>query len=101
MVAEEIRDFLENGNIRNSVNYPEVHLPRKGVARIALANENRPDMLAQVSHVLGQAGCNINHMVNESRGELAYTLVDVDVAVGENVSEELQQIDGVLKVRIL
>jgi len=101
MVAEEVRDFLEHGNIRNSVNFPEVNLPRQGAARIALANENRPDMLGQVSHGLGQAGCNISHMVNESRGELAYTLVDVDATVDQNVAEQLQQIDGVLKVRIL
>ena len=101
MVAEEIRDYLENGNIRNSVNFPEVNLPHKGKARVALANENRPDMLGQVSHELGQAGCNITHMVNESRGDLAYTLVDVDAEVNGGVAERLQTIDGVLKVRVL
>ena len=101
MVAEEIRDYLENGNIRNSVNFPEINLPHKGKARIALANENRPDMLGQVSHELGQAGCNITHMVNDSRGELAYTLVDVDAEVNGGVAERLQAIDGVLKVRVL
>ncbi len=101
MVVDEVRDFLENGNIRNSVNFPEISLPHKGQARIALANENRPDMLGQISHQLGQAGCNIAHMINDSRGDLAYTLVDVDGTVDQNVAGRLQAIDGVLKVRVL
>jgi D-3-phosphoglycerate dehydrogenase len=101
MVADEVREYLEHGTIRNSVNFPEVSLPRQGIARIALANENRPDMLGQISHALGQSGLNISHMVNESRGSVAYTLVDVDSEVDMATSDRLRSIAGVLKLRIL
>ncbi|MGF1643217.1 MAG: 3-phosphoglycerate dehydrogenase family protein [Thiotrichales bacterium] len=101
MVADEVRNYLEHGTIRNSVNYPEVDLSRRGVARIAIANANRPDMLGQISHHLGRSGLNIAHMVNESKGDVAFTLVDVDAPVNGEVRERLAGIEGVLKVRVV
>ncbi len=101
MVADELRAYLEDGNVYNSVNFPTVRLPRSGQARIAIANENRPDMVGQISRTLGESGLNIDHMINESRGDIAYTLVDVDEPVPQAVAEALCGIDGVLKVRVL
>ncbi|MGB1110920.1 MAG: 3-phosphoglycerate dehydrogenase, partial [Gammaproteobacteria bacterium] len=100
-VAEQVKDFLENGNIRNSVNFPELMLPRAGDARIAVANANVPDMVAKISHVLGEASINIQHMANESRGDVAYTLVDVTGDVNEALIESIAALDGVLSVRWL
>ncbi|MGB0714058.1 MAG: phosphoglycerate dehydrogenase, partial [Gammaproteobacteria bacterium] len=99
MVAEQVRDYIENGNVRNSVNFPALSLPRGGDARIAVANANVPDMVAQISHALGEAGINILHMANESRGDLAYTLVDVTGEVSEEVVRHIEAVDGVLSVR--
>ncbi len=101
MVAEELRDFLENGVVRNSVNFPDISLDRTGESRIVIINENRPDMLGQISHELGSAGLNIDHMRNESRGDLAITLVDIDATVEEGCCSQLARIDGVLKVRVV
>jgi D-3-phosphoglycerate dehydrogenase len=101
MVADQVKDFLENGNIQNSVNFPNVVLPRAGAQRLSIANANRPDMVGQISHILGNGGVNICHMVNESRGEVAYTLVDVESEVSADVVEKIQAIDGVLKVQTL
>jgi D-3-phosphoglycerate dehydrogenase len=101
MVAEQVRDFLENGNITNSVNFPEVKLPRKGSHRLAIANKNLPDMVGQMSHILGSHKVNIVHMVNESRGDLAYTLIDVEGEVPAAAAEAIRAIDGVLNVRAI
>lgn len=101
MVAEQLRDYLENGNVKNAVNFPSVYLPRTGQSRLAIVNANRPDMVGQISHDLGTAGRNIIHMVNESKGELAYTLIDVETAVTPEIERTIAQIDGVLKVRVL
>ncbi len=101
MVADQVRDYLENGNVRNSVNFPAVNLPRAGEQRIAVVNENRPDMVSQISHVLGSENVNIVHMVNESRGDIAYTLLDAGSAVSDNVVAKIKEISGVLAVRLL
>jgi D-3-phosphoglycerate dehydrogenase len=101
MVAEEVRAYIEHGTIRNSVNFPEVDLPRAGVQRLAVVNRNVPDLVAQISHVLGKSSVNIAHMLNESRGDIAYTLVDVDDEVDDSVLNALSGIDGLLKVRVL
>lgn len=101
MVADQLRDYLENGNVRNSVNLPDVALDRRGDARIAIVNRNLPDRVGQVSHVLGQSGVNIVHMVNESRGDLAYTLLDVEGTVDARTEAAIAGIDGVLKSRVL
>ena len=99
MVADQIRDFLENGNVHNSVNFPELRLARIGDVRLTIANQNRPDMVGQISHVLGQAGVNIQHMSNESRGELAYNLMDLDKAIDRDTLTAIKAIDGVLSTR--
>jgi D-3-phosphoglycerate dehydrogenase / 2-oxoglutarate reductase len=101
MVAEQLRDFLEHGNVVRAVNFPEVAMPRESHWRIAIANANVPNMLGQISTAMANAGLNIHNMVNKSRGEMAYTLVDVDSAVEPAVLAKLQAIDGVLSVRYL
>jgi D-3-phosphoglycerate dehydrogenase len=101
MVADTLRDFLEAGNVRNSVNFPEAVLPRTVAAttRLAIANENVPNMVGQISTALASAKLNIADLLNKSRGELAYTLIDIDGQVPTSVIEGLQAIDGVLTVR--
>jgi D-3-phosphoglycerate dehydrogenase len=99
MVADEVRDFLENGNITNSVNFPDVRMPRTEGFRLAIVNSNVPNMVGQISTALAGAGLNIVDMLNKSRGDLAYTLVDVDKEVAESVMQSVKAIDGVLAVR--
>jgi D-3-phosphoglycerate dehydrogenase len=101
MVVAEVRDYLENGNVRNSVNFPEMQMPRNGVNRIAVVNENVPNMLGQISTCIAEAGLNILDMLNKSRNELAYTLVDVDADVTSECLQHLADIKGVLNVRSL
>ncbi len=102
MVAEQVREYLENGNITNSVNFPEVVMPRaEGTHRLTIANANVPNMLGQISSDLAKAGLNIVDMLNKSRGELAYTVVDVDQAVPDTIVDEIAAIDGVLNVRVI
>ncbi len=100
MVAETLRDFLENGNVRHSVNFPEAILPRTaGATRIAIANENVPNMVGQISTALATDKLNIADLLNKSRGDLAYTLIDVDGPVPEQTIQRLNEIEGVLSVR--
>ncbi|MGH8170652.1 MAG: phosphoglycerate dehydrogenase, partial [Steroidobacteraceae bacterium] len=102
MVADQVRDFLENGNLRNCVNYPEAVLPRvPGTTRIAIANNNVPNMVGQISTCLAGAKINIADLLNKSRGEYAYTLIDTDGAVGEEVLGKIRGISGVLSARLL
>jgi len=101
MAVDQLRDFLEHGNVRNSVNFPEARMARAGGARICIANRNRPNMIGQLSQVLGEAGVNIAQMLNASRGELAYTLVDVDAQVPDGLAGTLAAIDGILSVRVI
>jgi D-3-phosphoglycerate dehydrogenase len=101
MVAEEIRDYLENGNVRNSVNFPKVYMNRYGGYRLAVVNENVPNMLGQISTALADAGLNIIDMINKSRGELAYTLVDVETEIGQDCVERIAATAGVRAVRVL
>ncbi len=101
MVVDEVRDFLEDGNIRHAVNFPEVAMGRESPWRVAVANANVPNMLGQISSAMAGAGLNIHNMINRSRGDMAYTLVDVDSAVGESVIAALRAIRGVLAVRYL
>jgi D-3-phosphoglycerate dehydrogenase / 2-oxoglutarate reductase len=102
MVAEQVRDFLENGNVRNSVNYPESVMPRApNTTRIVIANSNVPNMVGQISTCLATARINIADLLNKSRGEYAYTLIDTDGAVGEEILRQIRGIDGVLSARIV
>jgi len=101
MVAEQVKDYLENGNIKNSVNFPPVEMPRAGGFRLAVSNSNTPNMLGQVSTIIADAGLNIVDMLNKSRGELAYTLIDVDSEISADTVQAIADIDGVLSVRTL
>ncbi len=101
MVAEQIKDYLENGNIINSVNFPDVKLRRVGEARLAILNHNVPDMVGQVSHILGKAGANIHHMVNDSKGEVAYTLIDLNSTIDDSILSEIKNLEGVLRARLI
>ena len=102
MVADQVREYLENGNVVNSVNFPEVAMARDpGAFRLAVVNANVPNMLGQISSDLAKADLNIIDMLNKSRGDLAYTLVDVDKAIPQSIIDEIAAIDGVLAVRAL
>jgi D-3-phosphoglycerate dehydrogenase len=102
MVAEQLRDFLENGNIRNSVNYPEAVLPRvPNTTRLGIANRNVPNMVGQISTCLAARRINIADLLNKSRGEYAYTLIDVEGTVGDELLAQIRAIDGVLAARML
>lgn len=101
MVAEQLRDYLEHGNITNAVNFPNISMPRESAHRLAVAHGNVPNMLGQISTTLAQAGINIHNMMNKSRREMAYTLVDVDTALPDNLVAQVAAIHGVLMARSL
>jgi len=101
MVADQIRAYLEHGNIRHAVNFPDVSMGRESPYRLCVANANVPNMLGQISTALASAGLNIHNMINKSKGEMAYTLVDVDSPVTDSVTGQLAAIGGVLGVRYL
>jgi D-3-phosphoglycerate dehydrogenase / 2-oxoglutarate reductase len=101
MVAENVRDFLENGNICCSVNFPLSTMPRNGAYRITLANANKPNMVGQISTILAAANLNIEDLLNKSVGDLAYTIIDVDRPVTNDTIAALRGIDGVLNLRNL
>jgi len=101
MVADQVRDYLENGNITNSVNFPEMKMPRAGASRIAISNSNVPKMVGQITSVLADSGINIVDMLNKSRGDIAYNLLDLGTEVGEDIADKIKKIEGVLAVRII
>lgn len=101
MVADQLRDYLENGNIQNAVNFPLAVMPRESRFRVAIANANVPNMVGQISTAMAQANLNIHNMLNKSRGDMAYTLVDVDSAVPQALIDSIANISGVLSVRYL
>jgi D-3-phosphoglycerate dehydrogenase len=101
MVVDQVRDYLEQGNLQNAVNFPDAAMPREAPFRLAIANANVPDMLGRISHALGRRKINIHNMLNKSRGEMAYTLVDADSPVPNEVIKDLAALNGVLSVRYL
>ena len=102
MAVKEIRDFLENGNITHSVNYPDCNMGEcKSAGRLLLLHRNVKGMISSYASILGDANINISDMTNKSRGDYACTLLDVDAPVTKEVEEKLQTLDGVLKVRIV
>jgi len=101
MVADTLRDYLENGNVRNSVNFPEAVLPRVGGNRVAIANDNVPNMVGQISTCLAEARLNIADLLNKSRGDLAYTIIDTEGPITPDVLAKLRGIPGVLSARIV
>jgi D-3-phosphoglycerate dehydrogenase len=101
MVADQLRDYLEHGNVQNAVNFPNVVMPRESRFRVAVTNSNVPNMLGQISTAMAKAGLNIHNMMNKSKGEVAYTLVDVETRVPKEVIDSIAGIGGVLAVRYL
>lgn len=101
MVVDQLRDFLENGNILNAVNFPDVEMAREAPFRVGIANANVPNMVGQISTAMAKAGLNIHNMINKSKEEMAYTLVDVDSKVPARLIAQLGGIEGVLAVRYL
>jgi D-3-phosphoglycerate dehydrogenase len=101
MVADQVRDYLEDGNVHNSVNFPEINLPRNGGYRMAVVNRNVPNMLGQISTDLASVGLNIMDMLNRSRGEIAVTLIDIDSPAPKETVARIGDIPGVLSVRCL
>ena len=101
MAADELKDYLENGNIRNSVNLPAVSQERSGVMRLCVIHRNIPAMLASITGLLSKDGANVENMSNKSRGDYAYTIVDLGSEVEREVVEDVRQLDGVIRVRVL
>ena len=101
MVVDQIRGYLEDGNVVNSVNFPNVSMVRESLYRIVVINENVPHMVSQISTVLGDAKLNIKNMINKSMNEIAITLVDVESPVSDDILVTLEAIDGVKRVRYL
>lgn len=102
MAVDELRDFIETGRIRNSVNYPSCTLPpEKCACRICIMNVNRPNMIVSFSSLLSSEGINIPNMTNKSRGEAAYTLIDCDTLPDQSIIDKIRAIDGVKKVRVI
>ena len=101
MAVDQLREYLEHGTIVNAVNFPSVEMGRESPFRVAIANANVPNMLGQISTAMAHAGLNIHNMVNKSRNEMAYSLVDVDSPIPSGLIETLAAIDGGLSVRAI
>lgn len=101
MAADEIKDYLVNGNITNSVNLPAVSMPRSGVCRVCIIHRNVHSVLAGIAAIFGELGINVENMTNKSRGEFAYTMVDIDAPVGDDVRAKLNAMEPVIRVRIV
>ncbi len=101
MAANELRDFLENGNIKNSVNFPNVIMERSGAQRLCVIHRNVPAVIASITTQLGDDGVNVENMTNKSKGEYAYTMVDVGSPVGEKIIEHIRRVPGVIRMRVI
>ena len=102
MAVKEMRDYLENGNIVNSVNYPACSLgPVNKAGRVAICHKNEANMIGQFTSILGNAKVNIDAIANKSRGDFAYTLIDTDIAIPAEVVEELKKSPAVIRVRVI
>jgi len=101
MAADQLMDYLENGNIKNSVNYPAASMPRMGQARITFSNNNVPKVLSNVLSILADNNINVADMLNRSRDDLAYNIIDVESEVSESLVAAIEAVDGVGKVRVL
>ena len=101
MASAEIRDYLEHGNIKNSVNLPEAYLAPSGNTRICFVHQNIPAVITGVLQIVADGGLNVENMVNKSRGEFSYCIVDVSGPVGEALAEKMRQVEGVIRVRVI
>ena len=101
MAARQTKNYLETGNIKNSVNYPNCALPYTGAQRVTIAHKNVPNMLGQISTALAEVGLNIKDMINKSRGDFAYTIIDLETSANDESFAKIRSIDGVIKVRVI
>ncbi|MDA8756096.1 phosphoglycerate dehydrogenase [Candidatus Pseudothioglobus singularis] len=101
MIAKQIKEYLENGNIINSVNFPDAKMPRAGKERLAITHRNVPNMVRQITKAIAEEEANIVDMLNKSKGEFAYTLIDIEEEIPNTVIENIKKVDGILKVRAL
>tara|TARA_B110000305_G_scaffold238283_1_gene303361 strand:- start:86 stop:1243 length:1158 start_codon:yes stop_codon:yes gene_type:complete len=101
MIAKQMKDYLENGNIVNSVNFPDAKMPRAGKERLAITHRNIPNMVGQISTAVAKEGANILDMINKSRNDFAYTLIDLENKISNTVIEDIKLVEGILKVRVL
>ncbi len=101
MVADSVREYLEDGTVTNAVNFPDAFMPRTGGTRITIANANVPNMVGQISTILATAGLNIADLLNKSRGEIAYTIIDLDGGIDDTTTASIRAINGVLSMRCL
>ena len=101
MAVDELTDYLENGNTHNSVNLPDVHMDRSGVQRMCIIHRNVPGMLANITALLSQDNVNVENLSNKSKGELAYTLVDLGTGVDSDVIEDVRNLANVIRVRVI
>jgi D-3-phosphoglycerate dehydrogenase len=101
MAADQIKEFLENGNIKNSVNFPSLYLERTAGCRLAVTNTNVPKMLGSVLSVLADANINVADMLNKSRGDLAYNLIDMESCPDEATLAQLRSLEGIVNVRLI
>jgi D-3-phosphoglycerate dehydrogenase len=101
MAAKELIDYIENGNIVNSVNLPETAMPRSGKNRVCVIHKNIPTILTKITAVISDDNINIENLLNKSRGDYAYTMLDIDDANLDALQTEIEAIDGVIRVRII
>ena len=101
MAAKELRDFLENGNIKNSVNFPNVEMERSGVQRLCIVHRNIPAMLANITLQLSKDGVNVENMTNKSKGDYAYTIVDAGAPVDEAIITDIKKVPGIIRMRVI
>ena len=101
MAADQLKDYLINGNIKNSVNLPNVSQEWSGISRVCLIHRNVPAMLTQITSILSAEGINVENLTNKSKKDYAYTMVDVNTRISDQVADELRAIEGVIRVRVL
>ncbi|MDR1117583.1 MAG: 3-phosphoglycerate dehydrogenase [Oscillospiraceae bacterium] len=101
MAVSQMIDFLENGNIKNSVNYPDVYAPREGAARVCITHLNVPKIISAVSTAFSAVGINISNFINKSKGNYAYSILDIDSKADDSVFEELRKVKGIQKIRVI
>ena len=101
MAAKELIDYIENGNIVNSVNLPEITMPRSGKYRVCVIHKNIPNMLTKITGIIADDNVNIENLLNKSRGDYAYTMLDIDEADTAQLENEIKAIDGIIRVRII
>ena len=101
MIAKQIKEYLENGNIINSVNFPDAKMPRAGQERLAITHRNVPNMVRQITKAIAEEEANIVDMLNKSKGEFAYTLIDIEEKIPNSVIDNIKKVEGILKVRAL